>query len=292
VSIFRLLCGKGKGGDMLRFLQQHKKLACLLVLWVGVIGICGLPVPAVAQQPTATIQSISGGEVTVSLQGQNPVAATEGTALQAGDIIETQTGAEVVLLLSEGSEIRLGQQTRLDIAVLIERPKTKARKSFVKLVHGRIRALLSPGHQEEGSSFDVETPNTLAGVKFSQPDIEVIYDRETRTTIVIAHTVAVTVTNLLTKERITISQGQQAIVQDEFLWVTAFSPGIDTIPPEEKRRQHRTRMLLQPRPIVGGIVSSAPMSAGGRARTSQSPGMGASSDTPRPQTLTIGTTED
>ena len=278
---------------MIRILPHDKKLVCygIFVLWAGLVGVCGLPLLAVAQQPTATIQSFSG-EVVVSLQGQEPVAAAEGTVLQTGDVIETKAGAEVVLLLSEGSEIRLGQQTNIDIAVLIERPRTKARKSLIKMLHGRLRAFLSPGHQEEGSSFEVETPNTLAGVKFSQPDIEVIYDPETKTTIVIAHTVSMTVKNLLTKERKTMAQGHQAIVQDEFLWVTPFPPGADEIPPEEKQRQRRTRMLLQSRPLVGGMVSSAPMSTGGRARTSQSPGMGTASNTPRPRTLTVETSEE
>ena len=105
----------------------------LAVLWCCAV--------AEAQQPTATITSLSG-TVRVSIQGKEPVAATVGTVLQSGDIIETSAGAQVVLRLSEGSELRLGQHTKIDIAALTQRPKTNARKSRLKLWYGRLRAFL------------------------------------------------------------------------------------------------------------------------------------------------------
>jgi hypothetical protein len=255
----------------------------VLILWC-------LPALSNAQQPTATITSLSG-TVRVTVQGKEPVTATVGRILNRGDTIQTQTGANVVLTLSDGSELRIGEETNLDVAVLSQQ-STGARVSRLKLAWGRIRAFLSPGHQKEGSSFDVETPNAVVGVKFSEPDIEVIYDPETRSTIVRAYTVAVSVTNLMTKEIREMSKGYQAIVQDEFLWIVPISLEIDEIPPEEKQRQTRIRMLLQSRQIVGGIVSSVPLSAGGRAKTSQTPGLGTFSEKPRPRPLAVYTSEE
>jgi hypothetical protein len=265
---------------------SHDVLITVGIL-LAVLWCCAV---AEAQQPTATITSLSG-EVRVSIQGKESVAATVGTVLQRGDLIETSAGAQVVLTLSEGSELRLGQHTKIDIAALTQRPKTNARKSRLKLWYGRLRAFLSPGHQKAGSSFTVETPNAMAGVKFSQPDIEVIYDPETKTTIIIGYTVAIRVTNLVTKEVKEMPQGHQAIVQDEFLWIAPIAPGIDEIPPEEKQRQTRIRMLLQSRQVVGGTVSTVPVSAEGRAETSQSPGPGTTMG-PRPRTVTITTFEE
>lgn len=249
--------------------------------------------PAVvrAQQPTATIRSLNGN-VFVSIQGKAPVAATVGTALRSGDIIETQAGASVVLTLSEGTELRLGKNTKTDIAALTQRPQTGARKSLIKLWYGWIRAVLSPEYRKEGSSFTVETPNAIAGVKFSKPDLEVIYKPKAKTTIIIGHTMAVSVTNLVTKEFKGMPKAHQAIVQDEFLWITPFIPGVEEIPPEEKQRQTRTGMLLQSRQIVGGTVSIVPISAGARAETSQSPGPGTSPVGPRPRTMIINMTEE
>jgi hypothetical protein len=271
---------------------HHLLIAGILLL----VFLC-LPTVIIAQQPTATISSLSG-QVLVSIQGKEPVTATVGTTLRTGDIIETQAGAQVVLLLSEGSELRLGQNTKIDIAALTSRPKTGARKSRIKLWYGRIRTLLSPGHQKKGSSFTVETPNARAGVKFSQPDLDVIYKPNIKTTIIRAYTVAVSVTNLVTKEVKGIPKAHQAIVQDEFIWIIPISPGgeetppVEEIPPEEKQRQTRTGILLQSRQIAGGTVSTVPISAGARAETSQSPGPGTSPVGPRPRTIIVNTSEE
>lgn len=157
----------------------------------------------------------------ISLQGQAPIAATVGAVLQAGDAIQTQPGAEVVLRLSEGSELHLGPKTEINLADLFQQPTTGARRSRVKLTYGRIRAFLSAGHQKEGSAFTIETPNAVAGVKFSHPDIEVIYYPETKTTVARAYTVKMTLTNLNTGAEVTVMpEGHQAIIHNAMIVIT------------------------------------------------------------------------
>jgi hypothetical protein len=179
-------------------------------IWIVLLVPAFLYNPSIsnAQQPTATIKELNGQAV---VSGTTP--ATVGAVLRSGDTLQTQTGASVVLELSDGSRLEIGEDTNIEIAELVQEPATGARASRVKLAWGRIRAWLSPGHQKEGSSFNVETPNALIGVKFSQPDIEVIYDPDTNTTTVFAYTVEVIITNLLTGEIETIKPGEQGIVQ-------------------------------------------------------------------------------
>lgn len=164
-----------------------------------------LPSLGAAQQPTATISSLSG-TVLVNAQEQGI-----GTVLNSGDVIETQAGASVVLELSDGSQLELGENTKLDIAVLAQ-TATSARVSRVKLLWGRIRAFLSPQHQIEGSAFNIETPNALIGVKFSEPDIEVSYNLEKAETVGIAHTVELMAKNLLTNEDVLVPVGSSVII--------------------------------------------------------------------------------
>ena len=159
-----------------------------------------------AQQPTAAISEVTG---TVLVNGQTPKT---GAVLHAGDILETRAGAQVVLMLSEGSELRLGQNTRIDLAVLAQRPQTGARTSYLKLAYGWIRGILAPGHQTAGSSFEIETPNAVVGVKFSQPDVEVSYDPTKQETVGIAHTVELIAINLLTNEKIVVPVGSSVII--------------------------------------------------------------------------------
>ena len=84
------------------------------VTWLLLIVLSSSLVPSIslAQQPTATIKTLSG-DVLVSSQ-----AATVRTVLQAGDTIQTQAGASVVLELSDGSELHLGEKTRITVADL------------------------------------------------------------------------------------------------------------------------------------------------------------------------------
>lgn len=248
---------------------------CLFVL-AGVVA---------QAQPTVTVSSFSG-QVMISLHGQTPKVAAVGDVLQAGDVITTLVGAEVVLTFSEGSELHLGEKTKIDIAALTQ-SQAGARKSNVKLLNGRVRAFLSPGHQKKGSAFTVETPNATAGVKFSHPEVEISYDPETRTTLILAYTVPVIVRNLITKEFASMPKEHQAIVQEEFLWVSPIQPGVKHIPADEQDRLTNTAMLRQFRQIMRGATSPAPVSAGSRAETSQSPGPGSPAPGPRPRTVTI-----
>lgn len=143
------------------------------------------------------------------------MAATLGAILQAGDVIETQAVSSAGLRFSDGSELRLGQNSKVDLATLTQVPATKARESRVKLWYGSLRAWIAPEHQTTGSSFEVDTPNALAGVKFSQPVIEVSYDPRTKTSLFKAYTVALIVRNSVTGERKQIPQGLQVVVRDE-----------------------------------------------------------------------------
>jgi hypothetical protein len=187
------------------FSVSHLRSRVLVWTLLAILTWSFVPSVSLAQQPTATISALSG---TVLVNGQE---AGKGTVLSAGDVIETQVGASVVLELSDGSLLELGENTKVDIAELSQ-TATGARVSYVKLLWGRIRAMLSPDHQQAGSAFDISTPNALVGVKFSQPDVEVSYDPAKQETIALALTVALAVKNLITDEEKIIPIGSMAII--------------------------------------------------------------------------------
>jgi hypothetical protein len=267
--------------DKLRMNAEEKHLSRCPGLFLIISGmlyvlcVC-FPSVAIAQQPTATISELNGN-VLVSIQGGGPVSATAEMELHAGDIIETQAGANVVLTLSDGSSLDLGEKTKLDLTVLAQEPETKARKSRLKLFWGKIRATLSPGHQEEGSSFEVATPNALAGVKFSKPLVEVIYDLETETTTIIFHTVEGIVENLLSRETRNIPAGSRVIVRTGQIEVTGLRQTSSLF-------LLRRNLLLQIRQGVSASVSSSvPSLSGVRPETSNLPGAGTRGSNPGTQ---------
>lgn len=172
---------------------------------LAVLALSFVPSASMAQQPFATISALSG---TVLVNGQE---TGKGTVLSAGDVVETQAGANVVLELSDGSLLELGDQTKVTITELSQ-TTAGARVSWITLMWGRIRATLSPEHQQSGSAFDISTPNAVIGVKFSQPDIEVSYDPAKQETVALALTVALAVKNLITDEEKMIPIGSMAVI--------------------------------------------------------------------------------
>ncbi len=204
--------------------------ACLIVL--------GMTSVAAAQQPTATIVQMKG-EVLASFGDGSTAPGSIGLALVQGDAVQTKAGALAVLELSDGSQLELGENTNLLMEQLAIEPYSKARVSRVKLWWGKMRAVLSPGHQEEGASFDVQTPNSLVGVKFSKPDIEVQFDLADNTTHVFAYTVDVVVLNLVSGATQVIAAGSGAVITGSSIQVLpqipqgTSSPQTPQVPPSQ-----------------------------------------------------------
>ncbi len=182
-----------------------------LIITIMLLMVWGSFTELAAEEPTAIISALNG-TVLVSIQGREIISAKTGMTLRAGDSIETPAGTEVVLTLADGSELQISESTKMDIAVLTQNISTQARASKINLWWGAVRSAISPAHQKEGSSYEVETPNALAGVKFSQPIVEVSYDPDTDETTIDAHTVDVVVTNLRTLSRELIPQGRRGVV--------------------------------------------------------------------------------
>ena len=117
-----------------------------------------------------------------------------------------------------------------------------------------MRATVSAGHQKEGSSFTVETPNALAEVTFSRPVIEVSYDPRTKTSVFKAYTVVLNITNRLTREARQVPRGSQAIVRKES---TLLSPISERVVPS------KNSLIPQSRSAVRGATSTTvPLSVG------------------------------
>jgi hypothetical protein len=154
----------------------------------------------------------------------NGQAGSAGTVLSAGDVIETQAGASVVLQLSDGSQVELGEKTKLDLAALSQ-SAAGARTSRLKLWWGWVRAKVSPDHQKAGSTFDVETQNALVGVKFSQPEFEVSYNQEKKETTAKALTIALVVLNLLTNEKVVVPVGATVVITNALITVSSAAAG-------------------------------------------------------------------
>jgi hypothetical protein len=155
----------------------------------------------------------------------------QDSVVQTGDVIETQAGALIVLELTDGSVLEIGENTQLDLAELSQTP-SGARVSRVKLLWGRMRTILSPGHQHAEASFAVETPNALVGVKFSQPVVEIMYNPASRETKAFALTVALFVKHLFTGEEQSVPVGTAAVITASGIQLITAPAAVEALLPE------------------------------------------------------------
>ncbi len=187
------------------FIIKYFRIRVLVWFLITGFAFSFVPIVSLAKQPTATISRLSG---TVLVNGKEQ---EKGTALKAGDIIETKAGESVALEFSDGSLLELVENTKIDLTEL-SKTATGARITRIRLWWGRIQVKLSSDHQQEGAIFDIETPNALVGVTFSQPDVEISYDLASQETVALSLTVALAVKNLVTDEEKIIPIGTTAII--------------------------------------------------------------------------------
>ena len=211
--------------------MTHIRKKFLIIICL--IAIISMAAPVRAEQPTATITQLTGAAVIIAGGQERP--AQTGMTVKAGEKLRTQADAAVTLTFSDGSTIPLKANTEVEIAELLQEPTTGARRSKLKLWFGWLQAKLSPGHQKEGSSFEVETPNAQVGVKFSQPEVEIWYDPRTDTTVARGYTVKLSVLNRQSGATVTeMPAAHQVIVHKQLVVVTKISDVRDVL---EQMRQ-------------------------------------------------------
>ncbi|GAK57049.1 OmpA/MotB domain protein [Candidatus Vecturithrix granuli] len=175
--------------------------------------------------------------------------ASVDMVLWEGDSIRTHAGANLILQLSDGTQLIVAENTNISIAKLAEDPQTGARTSRLILLWGKMRSLVSAGHQAKGSSYTIETPNAFTDIQFSQPDSEVLYDPGTSTTTVMPHKFDVIVTNRVTNDTVRIPEGFIGIIQEREIQKLArtipFTTGSMEIDPVAQYRLHSLAMILR-----------------------------------------------
>ncbi|MHB2016599.1 MAG: FecR domain-containing protein [Candidatus Xenobia bacterium] len=121
-----------------------------------------LTVAAHAQmKPVAMITGIYGG-MSVD-RGHERLSAKIRMPLFIGDVVSTSDTSRGVLLLSDGSELKLQNSTKLQLT---------ATKS-VKVLGGEVFASMQ---KQKGTAFKFQTPNGNAGIEGTELDISVLQD--------------------------------------------------------------------------------------------------------------------
>jgi len=81
------------------------------------------------------------------------------------DIIETQNESRTKALFEDDSLLTVGENSRIEITEHIYDPNQNKRSMVVKLVQGRLRALVSKIFTGSGSKFEIHTPTAVAAAR-------------------------------------------------------------------------------------------------------------------------------
>jgi len=166
---------------------MRRKLLLILALTVlaaSIIVGCGDGSPCPS---TLTILSVTDGEVLVMKEGANDwVGAVSGTELDIGDTVKTGGNSSAEITFFDGSIMELGAGTEVEILeldiVCSSGVTTITLGQMIGDTISRVTGILDPA-----SSYEVETPSGVVGVRGSRVDIHVLrnnWNYEDGTTLV------------------------------------------------------------------------------------------------------------
>lgn len=121
----------------------------------------------------STPMAHAAGKV-ISLEGKATLFRNEpdkgsllryGDPVQPGDTIETAADAKLKMLFDDDSLVTLGPSSRLKITTQLFDASSKQRQTLLKLIYGKVRTLVPKLRELFKSSYEVETPNAVAGVR-------------------------------------------------------------------------------------------------------------------------------
>jgi len=152
-------------------------LLCALVITWGFLTARGEDVEA------ARVLYIDGFVDVMRVDTNTWTALSAGDELNVGDTVETGPEGTVELLLSDGSIVKIGPDSRVRIKELDMIEATRIHLTSLELIMGKVRALVTPTYGKE-SSFTIETENAAIGVRGT--DFVTIFDPDLGATNVIS----------------------------------------------------------------------------------------------------------
>lgn len=149
-----------------------------LFLVVAALLLC---VRAAWAQGIGTIASLEGS-VEIGRAGVW-TAATIGGSIELGDAIRTGSPGRVRLVFQDGSVLTVADATEFVIDDYEFDPNQGLFRSAIRLLQGKLRALVSDYFQAPGANYEIDTPNASVGVRGTT--FVVTYDATTDVTEVV-----------------------------------------------------------------------------------------------------------
>jgi ferric-dicitrate binding protein FerR (iron transport regulator) len=139
--------------------------ALIGALWVA-IGAGGFHNLAFAQEVAGLITATRGSAQLI--RGAQSLTIAVGTAVNVGYKITTAPKAEVTLTLRDGSILTLGESGTMTVDHMVG--TAAAAPSVIGLLGGHLRSVVAAALRGTIRSFEIHTPNAIAGVRGTKFD--------------------------------------------------------------------------------------------------------------------------
>ncbi len=158
-----------------------KKLLCAAAAFVA-LALC---LPAAADNSGQFTEL--DGTVTVKQAAGTQAKASLGFVVKQGDVIKTEANAKATILFLDGSVMRLAPSTEIKVEKLALDEDKGVVESAYDLAYGTMMGVMGSLFGSPESSYDVNTPTAVSGVRGSIHVVSVTPDPKTgktRTTVV------------------------------------------------------------------------------------------------------------
>lgn len=221
---------------------------------------------AMAAEEAGTVAAVEGtGEIGRGGVWQPAVA---GLAVQVGDELKTGPAGRLRVVFRDDTVLNLGEDTRLTIDHQFFSPDEGLFRSSMKLIQGKVRALVGEYYGRAGAEYEVKTETAVAGVRGTE--FVVSYDPAREVTKVVG-----------IEGRVEVRSSREKIAQSVFVTsgeLTQVDPGRPPDSPrfldEPQRRRYLegldfvsvgSRSLAAADPLLARQVVPAPDRAPGAA---------------------------
>lgn len=143
----------------------------------AVLAAAAVAAPAAAGTAAAgTVTFLAGDATRAPGAGGKAEALAVGSAVRAGDVLETRRRTRLEVRLADGSVVRLGPSSRAVVAVAAFGETVEARDVSAKLLVGRIWANVARAVGGD-ARFEIRTENAVAGVRGTTFRVDAARDR-------------------------------------------------------------------------------------------------------------------
>lgn len=208
--------------------RRGAALAGVAVL--AALGWGALPAAANAGE-AGTVAAVEGAAEIG--RGDTFEATAAGAPVHVGDVLRTGEPGRMRVVFQDDSVLNLGDNTTVNVDEQTFQKSEGIFRSTMKLVRGRVRALVSEYYETPGASYELETTAAVAGVRGTE--FVVTYDPADET----MHVVGI-------EGRVEVYSSRQKIAHSVFVTsgeVTTASPEEQPAAPRRLEPQDRLRYL-------------------------------------------------